>query len=426
MIKSYERLKKLNKEKTRVPRTVQDTIPVDIIYKDGIFRSGNKYTKSYRFLDINYKIASGEDKNNLFLSYSDLLNSFDSSVMTKITINNRKVDIKKFKEDILIPLKQDSLDPYREKYNNMLLDKLSESDDIIQEKYITVTIFKNSIEEARFTFSRITAEYSTLFSRLGSSCIELNAEERLKILHDFYRNETEEFTLDINDLAKKGHSFKDLITPRMSKYHNKYFEFDGKYGRVLYLSNYPGFLKDEFVSELCDLNKNLMYSMDIITIPTDEAVREVENKFLGVEKNITDWQMKQKDNEFMRRNGMSEPNIDKMYLHDRKDFNSDRRYNERKSKHSDLFVTIATQPSEDLVSSAITLEEFLDRIPIVPLSQALEMVSAQVRLMSFLKNMGYSDTEVARIIGVHPSTVCRNLDNLYDLYQFFRRYEMDE
>ena len=27
-----------------------------------------------------------------------------------------------------------------------------------------------------------------------------------------------------------------------------------------------------------------MYSMDIITIPTDEAVREVENKFLGVER----------------------------------------------------------------------------------------------------------------------------------------------
>ena len=54
----------------------------------------------------------------------------------------------------------------------------------------------------------------------------------------------------MNDLAKKGHSFKDLITPRMSKYHNKYFEFDGKYGRVLYLNNYPGFLKDEFVSDI--------------------------------------------------------------------------------------------------------------------------------------------------------------------------------
>ena len=79
-----------------------------------------------------------------------------------------------------------------------------------------------------------------------------------------------------------------MITPRISKYHNKCFEFDDKFGRVLYLSNYPGFLKDEFVSELCDLNKNIMYSMDIITIPIDESVREVENKFLGVEKNITD------------------------------------------------------------------------------------------------------------------------------------------
>ncbi len=120
MIKSYERLKKQNKERIRVPRTVQDTIPVDTIYRDGIFHSGNKYIKSYRFLDINYKIASGEDKNNLFLSYSDLLNSFDSSVMTKITINNRKVDIKKFKEDILIPLKEDKLDKYRVEYNDML------------------------------------------------------------------------------------------------------------------------------------------------------------------------------------------------------------------------------------------------------------------------------------------------------------------
>ena len=61
MIKSYERIKKLNKEKVKVPKSIQDTIPVDTIYRDGIFRMGNKFSKSYRFLDINYKIASGED-----------------------------------------------------------------------------------------------------------------------------------------------------------------------------------------------------------------------------------------------------------------------------------------------------------------------------------------------------------------------------
>ena len=296
MIKSYERIRKLNKEKVKVPKSSQDTIPVDTIYRDGLFRMGNKFSKSYRFLDINYKIASGEDKNNLFLSYSDLLNSFDPSVMTKITINNRKIDLKRFKDDILIPMKNDGLDAYRKEYNDMLLEKLAESDDIIQEKYITVTLFKNNVDDARFTFSRITAEFSTLFARLGSACIELDAAERLKILHDFYRSENEEMSFDLNDLARKGHSFKDLIIPGTCAYKNRYFQFDNRYGRVLYLSSYPGFLKDEFVSELCDLNRNLMYSMDIISVPTDEAVREVENKFLGVEKNITDWQMKQNRN----------------------------------------------------------------------------------------------------------------------------------
>ena len=50
------------------------------------------------------------------------------------------------------------------------------------------------------------------------------------------------------------------------------------------------------VSELTELNRNLMLSIDVIPIPTDEAVREVENKLLGVETNITNWQRKQNRN----------------------------------------------------------------------------------------------------------------------------------
>ena len=67
MIKSYSKLKRLNKEKFKVPKSTQDIIPIDTIYKDGIFRMGNKYSKSYRFLDINYSIASKEEKMNLSL-----------------------------------------------------------------------------------------------------------------------------------------------------------------------------------------------------------------------------------------------------------------------------------------------------------------------------------------------------------------------
>ena len=296
MIKSFSKLKKQNKEEFRIPKTTQDMIPVDTVYKDGIFKIGNRYTKSYRFLDINYAIASKEEKTGLFLDYGDLLNSFDSSVMVKITVNNHKIDLHKFKEDILIPFKEDGLDEYRKEYNEMLLDKLKESDDIVQEKYLTLTVFKNNVEEARSYFSRIGTELSSHFAKLGSGCIELNLEERLKILHDFYRSDESEFNFDMKDNVRKGHSFKDLICPLAPEFKHKYFKLDDKYGRVLYLSNYPRFIKDSIVSELCNLNKNMMYSMDLISIQTDEAVKEIERKLLGVNTNITNWQRRQNAN----------------------------------------------------------------------------------------------------------------------------------
>lgn len=296
MIKSFSKLRKQNKEEFRIPKTTQDMIPVDTVYKDGIFKIGNRYTKSYRFLDINYAIASKEEKTGLFLDYGDLLNSFDSSVMVKITVNNHKIDLHKFKEDILIPFKEDGLDEYRKEYNEMLLDKLKESDDIVQEKYLTLTVFKNNVEEAKSYFSRIGTELSSHFAKLGSKCIELNLEERLKILHDFYRSDESEFNFDMKDNMRKGHSFKDLICPLAPEFKHKYFKLDDKYGRVLYLSNYPRFIKDSIVGELCNLNKNMMYSMDLISIPTDEAVKEIERKLLGVNTNITNWQRRQNAN----------------------------------------------------------------------------------------------------------------------------------
>ena len=188
------------------------------------------------------------------------------------------------------------LDEYRKEYNEMLLDKLKESDDIVQEKYLTLTVFKNNVEEARSYFSRIGTELSSHFAKLGSKCIELNLEERLKILHDFYRSDESEFNFDMKDNMRKGHSFKDLICPLAPEFKHKYFKLDDKYGRVLYLSNYPRFIKDSIVSELCNLNKNMMYSMDLISIPTDEAVKEIERKLLGVNTNITNWQRRQNAN----------------------------------------------------------------------------------------------------------------------------------
>lgn len=297
MIKSLSRLQKLNRDGFHVPRNAQDIIDVDTIYKDGIFSKGKRFSKTFKFTDINYAIASKHDKEGMFLDYCELLNSLDSTSMIKITINNRKVNLDEFHDEVLIKARNDTLDEYRQEYNEVLLDKIAEMDEIIQEKYITVTIFKNTIEEARGAFAHITNELTAHFGQLGSYCAALTTNERLKILHDFYRNGKEEkFYFDIEDNAYKGHSFKDSICPNAPVFKHKYFKLDDKYGCVLFLSEYANYIKDNFIAELCSLDKNMMYSMDIISVPTDEAVKEVERKLLGVETNITNWQRKQNAN----------------------------------------------------------------------------------------------------------------------------------
>ena len=297
MIKSIKAILAQDKEKFKVPKKVQDLIPIKNIWPDGIFKVGNKFSKSFRFSDINYLVASREDKESMFLTYSELLNSLDSGATTKITINNHRLNRSDFEESILMPMKQDGLDEYRKEYNDMLLDKATGANGITQEKYITITVAKKDIEEARAYFARIGADLTAHFANLGSKCVPLNAVERLRILHDFYRPGDEAaFSFDMNRKARLGHDFRDYICPDSIERTADHIKLGEKYARVLFLKDYASYIKDSMFSELTELNRNLMLSIDVIPIPTDEAVREVERLLLGVETNITGWQRRQNQN----------------------------------------------------------------------------------------------------------------------------------
>ena len=297
MIKTLKNLFKQDKERYTVPRKVQDVIPVRRIWKDGIFMTGGKFSKTYKFTDINYLVASREDKESMFLTYSELLNSLDSGATTKITINNRRLNKANFEQSILMPLRGDFRDEYRREYNQMLLDKATGANGIVQEKYLTISVVKKDIEEARAYFARVGADLISHFSALGSKCTELDAEEKLRVLHDFYRQgEEAAFHFDPQDMMKKGHDFRDYICPDSIEKNSDYLKLGEKFCRLLFLKDYASYIKDSMVTELTDFNRNMMLSIDVVPVPTDEAVREVENRLLGVETNITNWQRRQNAN----------------------------------------------------------------------------------------------------------------------------------
>lgn len=297
MMKSLKAILRQEKEAYKVPRCVHDYIPINSTYDDGIFKVGNRYTKTFIFKDINYLTSGKEDREDAYIAYSEILNSLDSNAITKITIVNHKRSREDFENNILIPYKNDGLDEYRHEYNDMLKKKADDANNIIQEKFITVSVLKDNIEDARKYFNGLFDELKIRFDNLGSKLEEVSLTKRLRLLHDFYRSGEEEyFRFDLKEMMQRGHNFKDYICPDSIERFDDYIKLGDKYARVLFFKDFATYIKDSMIAEITSLNRTLMFSIDILPIPMDEAIREVESRLLGIETNITNWQRRQNQN----------------------------------------------------------------------------------------------------------------------------------
>ena len=239
-----------------------------------------------------------EEQKSMLNKYIEVLGSLDTTTTTKITVNNRRISKDEFERQCYLNKRDDDLNHFREEYNAAMFGKMQNRNCIVQDKYVTVSVYKRNVEEARNAFYRIGNELRTRFGRLGSRMEEMDAMERLRCLHDFYRiGEEADFQMDLKELMRKGHSFKDSICPDSMEFENDHFKIGNRYGRVLFLRDYGNYLKDTIISDMMSLNKNMMVSVDIINVPTAEAVREIENVSLGIETNIANYQRKQNENQ---------------------------------------------------------------------------------------------------------------------------------
>lgn len=290
--------KKQARTSVRLPKTAQQTIPIRRIYRDGIWEAEGRFSRSWRFTDINYAVADEEDKKDMLLLYCALEKSLPTDAITKISVVNKRLNQMEFQREMLMPARQDGRDSHRAEYNRMMLSKAAEGNNIIQERYITVSVERRSIEEARSFFTRVGSDLSLGFKKLSSHLYDLDNTERLRVLHDFFRiGEEEQFRFDFDRIAQRGQPFQDAICPDSIQFHSNYFELsDNKVGRVLFLKDYPAYLEDSFLKELTDLSQNLVLSIDIQPVPTDKALREIQNRSLAVETDITRWQNKQNQN----------------------------------------------------------------------------------------------------------------------------------
>ena len=164
----FKERKRADKPIYRSPRSVQQTIEILNVYENGIFEVlRNRYSKTYRFTDINYTITSEPEQEVIFLNYCRYLNSMD--VPYKISIFNLNRDMNRTRQDLYIITDDRAVSDIAAANNENIQNGIQQGrQSVTQERYLTITIERKNIEEAKAEFATIEANIHKSFGELGS------------------------------------------------------------------------------------------------------------------------------------------------------------------------------------------------------------------------------------------------------------------
>lgn len=406
---------KVKQEKTRkkVPRTVQQSIPYETVYPNGIIKIGpRKYSKSYRLQDTNFSIADQQSQENMFLDYEGFLNSIEENMTAQMTVYNRSVEQEVVRNRVLLKPGNDGLNEYRDEYNNLLMDKMCEGRNNLQkEKYFTVSVDAATIEDAVQIFKRLDGDVNSKIGRINKKDNPpMTIEDRLGVLYDIYNENTEfpfskkisnllkDDRLDLASLNAAGLTTKDLIGPDSFSFHPNYFTMGDLCGRTFFLDNLPTFMNSNILTDLSDLPCNMLTSVVYRPIPTDEAALMVKHQITNINENIVRAQKRA-----ARGNYSSDimPSELKRAQEEAENLRSDMQSRNQKLFKVSIIITLIAKNLEELDQYTQSLKS----VGISHISQVKELRYQQEAGLSTSLPLGNLDVNIDRVLNTESSAV---------------------
>ena len=293
-ILSGEQKKKLVKQKLRdkknnnVPRTAQQSIPYQEMFRDGICRvDATHYTKCIMFGDINYQLAQNEDKTAAFEYWCDFYNYFDPSITVQISCMNQYVNVSEMEGSIELPMKNDEFDEIREEYAGVLKTQLAKGNNgLMRKKYITFGIEAENVKVAKPRLERIETDIMNNLRAMGVNSHPLSGYERLKLLYQTMNPDTQEpFVFNYDMVARTGLSTKDFIAPTSFNFGNKaYFQMGSNIGAVSFLQILAPELSDKMLAEFLDMDNSIVINLHVQSIDQAKAIRQIKMKITDLDK----------------------------------------------------------------------------------------------------------------------------------------------
>lgn len=298
------------KEKIKVfeeiPKNVSDSIPYKGVYRNGVFEvSNNKFSKSYKLPQTNFKTANNENQWDLAEKYAEFINSFSNDITIQISSYNKTIDLEDFRKKVYIEMQNDNLNDSREEYNNMLLEKMGATKNNLEtENYLTVTIHAENIFIANDKFSQIDNMISDNMATMTNVGVKpMTLIERLSVLNSIYNEDAEEsiytkriingkevesFTLE--NCVAQGITTKEFISPHSMEFKNNIMKIGDRVAKAYYIQHYPTWIKGTIFTSFSEIPCNMLVSVFMQPMEQSESIKMVRNKSININSDILDKQ----------------------------------------------------------------------------------------------------------------------------------------
>lgn len=267
-----------------IPRSVQQSIPVDEIFADGIWRSGEVFSQMWRISDINFSMLSDSNKRILQSQYGVVYAGIPSDCWAKFCITSQHMDEKSFRKSILYQPEYDGHDDLRQEKNDHLIACASDVGNVIQQKFLIISTVKRNVREARDRLRQIQGHLISSLSALGCTVTNVTCNERLEILHNFFRiGEEGHFQFDLSECQRLGNDFKSAVCPDTLNFKRSHIEIDGRFAKCMSISHFPQQLNDRFITTLLQQVPYIILSIDVVPVEPEDAMQALEEVRMAVD-----------------------------------------------------------------------------------------------------------------------------------------------
>lgn len=302
--------KRITKDNQKILKYVQDTIPYECAFEDGIFSNQfGEYSKVYPILDVNFKIESPEIQANIYMDYQDLFNTFSSETHLQISLVNRYLDKERFHDRIFLKMRGDEQDNLRKEFNQILESKEKIGDNEIEKtRYLTISVHAENVDAARLKFAQLDKNVKKAIEKINHTQPDaLTTIERLEIMYDFYnagkeadflmayRNEIEQSDIrkfDLKKLAEYGLTAKDTIAPEYFEFGSDKMIIGDRYAQALCVKDFPTALNTDFLVDLNNVHCSMITSVHYEIIDRDEAAKKTATLQTTINSEVIEAQKK--------------------------------------------------------------------------------------------------------------------------------------